>query len=95
MKLVYDTHENLLHTLSFFEDLEVPVLTEMVYRLKPMQLKRKVCARWNEWYFLETELGRGDTEVSVVTVFKAGACPYREDCLYRVSGFMSCPGENT
>lgn len=42
VKLAYDTHQELLHTLTFFEDLDVPVITEMVYRLKPMQLKRKV-----------------------------------------------------
>ena len=37
-----DTHQELLHTLAFFEDLDVPVVTEIVYRLKPMQVKRKV-----------------------------------------------------
>lgn len=42
VKLVLDTHQELLHTLSFFEDLDVPVVTEIVYRLKPMQVKRKV-----------------------------------------------------
>lgn len=42
VKLVYDTRQNLLHTLSFFEDFDVPVITEMIYRLKPMQIKRKV-----------------------------------------------------
>eukprot|EP00752_Nemacystus_decipiens_P018412 g16511.t1 len=41
MKLVFDTHQSLLRTLTFFEDFEVPVITEIVYRLKPMQLKRK------------------------------------------------------
>ncbi|CAN0002701.1 unnamed protein product, partial [Laminaria digitata] len=41
VKLVLDTHQELLHTLSFFEDLDVPVVTEIVYRLKPMQVKRK------------------------------------------------------
>lgn len=29
-------------TLFFFEGLDVAVITEMVYRLKPMQLRRKV-----------------------------------------------------
>ena len=29
-------------SLSFFEDLDVPVTTDMVYRFKPMQVKRKV-----------------------------------------------------
>lgn len=43
MKLVFDTHQSLLRTLTFFEDFEVPAITEIVYRLKPMQLKRKVC----------------------------------------------------
>ena len=43
MKLVLDTHQTLLRRLAFFEDFEVPAITEIVYRLKPMQLKRKVC----------------------------------------------------
>ena len=43
MKLVFDTHRVLLRTLTFFDDFDVPVITEIVYRLKPMQLKRKVC----------------------------------------------------
>lgn len=43
MKLVLDTHQTLLRRLTFFEDFEVPAITEIVYRLKPMQLKRKVC----------------------------------------------------
>lgn len=42
MKLVFDTHQHLLRTLIFFEDFQASVITEMVYRLKPMQLKRKV-----------------------------------------------------
>ncbi|CAM9734706.1 unnamed protein product [Ectocarpus fasciculatus] len=41
MKLVFDTHQHLLRTLIFFEDFQASVITEMVYRLKPMQLKRK------------------------------------------------------
>eukprot|EP00903_Cladosiphon_okamuranus_P016337 g15066.t1 len=41
MKLVFDTHQTLLRTLVFFEDFEVPAITEIVYRLKPMQLRRK------------------------------------------------------
>ncbi len=48
MKLVFDTHRLLLRTLAFFDDFDIPVITEIVYRLKPMQLKRKVrfvCAR--------------------------------------------------
>lgn len=42
VKLACDTHMNLMRKLSFFEGLDVAVITEVVYRLKPMQMKRKV-----------------------------------------------------
>lgn len=42
MKLAYDTHEVLMLKLTFFQGLDVAIITEMVYRLKPMQIKRKV-----------------------------------------------------
>lgn len=46
VKLAYDTHGRLLNTLTMFQGLDVAVIMEMVYRLKPMQIRRKVMP-WN------------------------------------------------